>query len=170
MNQETYAMYTPAWRASGVSLNMGAKLAEFVTAQEAVYDNVLRELTAGRKETHWMWFVFPQLAGLGRSHMSEKFGLPSTAEARSYLEHSTLGRRLRECTRLTLAVPNRSIASILDHPDDLKFKSSMTLFAAAAPEESIFDAALEKFFGGERDALTIGLLRQQENVHDKQDM
>jgi uncharacterized protein (DUF1810 family) len=144
-----------------------AKFAEFVTAQDAVYDAVRRELAAGRKETHWIWFVFPQLAGLGRSPMSQKFGLASTTEARSYLEHGILGPRLRECTRLMLAAPNRSIGSILGYPDDLKFRSSMTLFAAAAPEESLFDAALEKFFGGERDALTIRLLRQNEQVLDK---
>ena len=94
--------------------------------------------------------------------MSQKFGLASAAEARSYLEHSILGPRLRECTRLILAVPNLNIGSILDYPDDLKFRSSMTLFAAVAPEESLFDAALEKFFGGERDPLTIRRLRQNE--------
>ncbi len=144
-----------------------AKLAEFVTAQDAVYDDVRHELAAGRKETHWIWFIFPQMRGLGRSHMSQKFGIATKAEARSYLEHSILGSRLRECTRLLLAVPNRSIGSILGYPDDLKFRSSMTLFAAAAPEEPLFEAALEKFFGGERDALTIALLRQNEQVLDK---
>jgi uncharacterized protein (DUF1810 family) len=143
-------------------MKTNAKLAEFATAQDAVYDAVRRELAAGRKKTHWMWFVFPQLAGLGRSPMSQKFGLASVDEARSYLEHNVLGPRLLECTRLVLAVPNRSIGSILGYPDDLKFKSCMTLFAAADPEESLFDAALEKFFGGERDALTIDLLRRNE--------
>ena len=144
-----------------------AKLAEFVTAQDAVYDDVRRELAAGRKETHWIWFIFPQMLGLGRSHMSQKFGIATKSEARSYLEHSILGSRLRECTRLLLAVPNRSIGSILGYPDDLKFRSSMTLFAAAAPEEPLFEAALEKFFGGERDPLTIGLLRQNEQDLNK---
>jgi uncharacterized protein (DUF1810 family) len=137
----------------------GRRLAEFVAAQDPVYDEVLRELAAGRKETHWIWFIFPQLAGLGQSSMSKKFALASKAEARSYLEHPVLGPRLRECTRLMLASPNRSIAAILGPPDDLKFRSSMTLFAAAAPEEPIFEAALEKFFAGERDPLTLGLLR-----------
>ena len=94
--------------------------------------------------------------------MSQKFGLASRAEARSYLEHNILGPRLRECTQLVLAVPERSIGSILGYPDDLKFRSSMTLFAAAAPEESLFSAALEKFFGGEHDAHTIELLRGDE--------
>lgn len=135
------------------------KLAEFVAAQDPVYDEVLRELAAGRKETHWIWFIFPQIAGLGYSSISRKFGLASQAEARSYLEHPVLGPRLRECTRLMLASPVRSIASILGPPDDLKFRSSMTLFAAAAPEEPIFQEALERFFDGKRDPLTIARLR-----------
>jgi uncharacterized protein (DUF1810 family) len=135
------------------------KLAEFVAAQDAVYDRVLRELAAGRKETHWMWFIFPQLAGLGSSPLSQKFGIASKAEARSYLDHNVLGPRLRECTRLMLAVPSRDIASVLAYPDDLKFRSSMTLFAAVAPAESLFEQALQKFFEGERDPVTLGLLK-----------
>ena len=148
-------------------METNAKLAEFVTAQDAVYGDVRRELAAGRKETHWIWFIFPQMLGLGRSHMSQKFGIASKAEARNYLEHRILGSRLRECTRLVLAVPDHSIGSILGYPDDLKFRSSMTLFAAAAPEEPLFEAALEKFFGGERDPLTIRLLRQNEQGSNK---
>jgi uncharacterized protein (DUF1810 family) len=139
-----------------------AKLAEFVAAQDAVYDEVRRELAAGRKESHWIWFIFPQRAGLGFSPMSQKFGIVSIAEARSYLEHNVLGLRLRECTQLLLGLAGRDIASILGHPDDLKFRSSMTLFAVAAPEEPLFQAALEKFFRGERDPLTLKLLRQNE--------
>ena len=147
-------------------MEIAAKLSEFVIAQDAVYDAVRRELAAGRKETHWIWFIFPQLAGLGRSPMSQKFGLASTDETRSYLEHSILGPRLRECTRLMLTMSDRSIGSILGYPDDLKFRSCMTLFAVVAPEDAIFGAALEKFFGGERDALTIKLLRQDEHFSD----
>jgi len=135
-----------------------AKLAEFVVAQDAVYDRVLRELAAGRKETHWMWFIFPQLAGLGSSPLSQKFGIASKAEARSYLGHEVLGPRLRECTRVMLAAPSSDIASILDYPDDLKFRFCMTPFVAVAPEETLFDEALQKFFGGERDPLTLELL------------
>ena len=135
------------------------KLAEFVADQDAVYDRVLRELAAGRKETHWMWFIFPQLAGLGSSRLSQKFGIASRAEALSYLEHDELGRRLRECTRLTLAIPGRDISSIFAYPDDLKFRSCMTLFAAIAPEESLFEQALQKFFDGERDPMTLDLLK-----------
>ncbi|MBM4091839.1 MAG: DUF1810 domain-containing protein [Planctomycetes bacterium] len=140
-----------------------AKLAEFVAAQDAVYDEVRRELTAGRKRTHWIWFIFPQLVGLGSSTMSRKFGIASKAEARSYLKHSVLGPRLRECTQLMLALANRSLESTLGYPDDVKFRSAMTLFAAAAPDESIFQAALETFFGGEPDALTLTRLRENKN-------
>jgi len=135
------------------------RLAEFVAAQDAVYDRVLRELAAGRKETHWMWFIFPQLAGLGSSPLSQKFGIASKAEARCYLEHNILGPRLRECTRLMLLVPSHDIGSVLAYPDDLKFRSSMTLFAAVAPEEPLFEEALQKFFDGERDPVTLGLMR-----------
>jgi uncharacterized protein (DUF1810 family) len=143
-------------------MNTTEKFAEFVSAQDAVLENVRRELTAGRKETHWIWFIFPQLAGLGFSPMSQKFGLSSKADAQAYLEHSELGPRLRECTELMLKLANRPIDQILGYPDDLKFRSSMTLFAAAAPEEPIFNAALEKFFGGKPDPLTIKLLREPE--------
>jgi uncharacterized protein (DUF1810 family) len=138
----------------------GDHLAEFVAAQDAVYNEVRRELAAGLKETHWIWFIFPQLAGLGQSSMSRKFGLASKAEARQYWEHPVLGPRLRECTQLLLASPNRNIASILVSPDDLKFRSSMTLFAAAAPEEPLFKEALDKFYGGAPDPLTLGLLQK----------
>ena len=136
-----------------------AKLSEFVSAQQPVYDRVLRELSAGRKETHWIWFIFPQLAALGRSSTSKKFGLASKAEARKYFEHPVLGPRLRECTRLLLASPSRDISSIMGSPDDLKFRSSMTLFAAAAPEEPSFKAALDAFFEGKPDPLTLELLQ-----------
>lgn len=134
------------------------KLAEFVAAQNRVYGQVLRELNAGQKETHWIWFIFPQIAGLGFSEMSRRFGVASLAEAQSYLGHDVLGPRLRECTELVLASPHQDIRAILGDPDDLKFRSSMTMFAAAAPEESIFEAALERFFGGKGDLLTIRML------------
>jgi len=143
-------------------MNIERQLVDFVTAQEGVYDDVLRELAAGRKKTHWIWFIFPQLAGLGLSSMSRKFGLSSKADAVAYLDHGTLGPRLRECTELMLKLSDRPIDRILGYPDDLKFRSSMTLFAAAAPEEPIFKAALEKFFEGKRDPLTIKLLQDSE--------
>ena len=119
-------------------------------------------MAAGRKETHWIWFIFPQLAGLGLSSMSQKFGLSSTADAVAFLEHPISGPRLRECTELVLKIPDSPIDQILGYPDDLKFRSSMTLFAAAAPEEPIFEAALEKFFAGKRDPLTMQLLQDSE--------
>lgn len=137
-----------------------ASFSDFVAAQDAVYDAVLRELTAGRKRTHWIWFIFPQLAGLGRSSTSRKFGLASKVAARKYWEHPVLGPRLRQCARLLLDAPGEDITAILGSPDDLKFRSSMTLFAAAAPEEPVFAAALQKFFAGERDPLTLDMLRR----------
>lgn len=140
-------------------MSTATKLADFVATQESVYDQVVRELQGGRKQTHWMWFVFPQLAGLGTSHMARRFALASLDEARDYLAHPVLGPRLRECTRLLLAAPHDDITAILGNPDDLKFRSSMTLFAAAAPNEPIFNEALAKFFHGEPDALTIELLQ-----------
>ena len=135
------------------------KLAQFVAAQEGVYEQVVRELMAGRKRSHWIWFVFPQMAGLGFSQMSRKFGIESRDEAIGYLKHDVLGPRLLECTRLMLAAPHRDIGSIMGYPDDLKFRSSMTLFAAVAPDEACFAEALEKFFGGERDSKTLELLK-----------
>lgn len=140
---------------------MESRLAEFAAAQDEVYDDVLRELAAGRKESHWIWFIFPQLAGLGRSAMSERFGIASLDEARSYLKHPVLGPRLRECTRLLLTGTDRDIRAILGSPDDLKFRSSMTLFARADQAEPLFKAALERFFGGEQDALTLELLKRR---------
>jgi uncharacterized protein (DUF1810 family) len=145
-------------------MDLSGKFAEFVAAQNPVYDRVLRELKAGRKVRHWMWFIFPQLAGLGSSHMAQKFAISSLGEARNYLEHAILGPRLRDCTGLMLAIPQGDIGTILGYPDDLKFRSSMTLFAAAAPEESIFEEALDKFFRGERDPRTIELLRAPPNL------
>ena len=136
-----------------------SKLADFVAAQDAVYDQVISELKAGRKRTHWIWFIFPQMIGLGFSAMSQRFGIASKSEAKEYLRHVVLGPRLRECTQLLLDLPSRNISDILGYPDDLKFRSSMTLFAAVAPEETMFEEALKKFFAGERDAATIKLLQ-----------
>jgi uncharacterized protein (DUF1810 family) len=129
----------------------------FVIAQNPVYDQVVRELAAGQKETHWMWFIFPQLDGLGHSPMAQCFALDDVDAARRYLAHEVLGPRLRECTQLTLNIRNRTAADVFGHPDDLKFRSSMTLFALCTPG-NIFDAALIKYFAGERDAKTLELL------------
>ena len=138
-------------------------LERFVDAQGAVYADVLNELRAGRKETHWMWFVFPQLRGLGRSATAFHFGVVSAAEAAAYLAHPVLGPRLRACVELVLAVKGRTAHEIFGSPDDLKFRSSMTLFASVAPaDETRFQSTLDRFFGGERDPLTTAALRNND--------
>lgn len=134
-------------------------LARFVEAQSSEYQQVLRELRAGRKQSHWIWFVFPQLKGLGRSSMAGFYGLGSLDEAKAYLAHSVLGPRLRECTDLVNRVEGRTIDEIFGFPDNLKFRSSMTLFAKATEENAIFNDALEKYFAGEPDARTLELLK-----------
>jgi len=135
-------------------------LERFVEAQDAVYESVRRELRAGRKATHWMRFVFPQLRGLGRSATAEYYGIGSAAEALAYLDHPVLGARLRECVALVLGAKESTAHRIFGSPDDLKFRSSMTLFAAVAPSEPLFRQALDKYYGGEPDPLTAARLRQ----------
>ena len=133
----------------------------FVAAQAAVYPAVEAELAAGRKLTHWMWFVFPQLVGLGRSDTARRFALESLLEARAFLSHPLLGPRLLACTRLVNAVEGRSAHDIFGSPDDMKFHSSMTLFHHAAPKEPAFADALAKYFAGREDELTLNLLKGQ---------
>lgn len=133
-------------------------LQRFVDAQAPVIDEVLVELSAGRKQGHWMWFIFPQLKGLGHSEMAESYGIASRAEAEAYLAHRTLGARLKECTGLLNKVQDRSIDEILGYPDNLKFHSSMTLFWLASPEDKIFEAALKKYFNSEPDRNTMSRL------------
>ncbi len=130
-------------------------LRRFLDAQAPVYQRVVAELRQGRKASHWMWFIFPQIRGLGSSAMANKFAIASRAEAQAYLDHPTLGVRLRECTRLATAVQGRTIHEILGYPDDLKFRSSMTLFAAVAADNKDFTDALDKFYGGEADPATL---------------
>lgn len=132
--------------------------AHFLAAQEPVYPTVLAELRAGDKRTHWMWFIFPQLRALGRSERAIRFGLADLGEARAYFTHPVLGARLRECTELVLGVQGRSAHDIFGSPDDLKFRSSMTLFGRAVSEEARFGEALARFFGGEEDPMTLDLL------------
>lgn len=132
-------------------------LERFIRAQNPVFHDVQGELARGRKQTHWMWFVFPQVAGLGLSAMSQRYAIGSHAEARAYLAHPVLGPRLIECTRLVLAVQGRSINAILGAPDDAKFRSSMTLFGAVS-DQPIFSEALVRYFAGERDAATLEIL------------
>ena len=134
-------------------------LARFVTAQAPIFSAVLDELRAGRKRSHWMWFVFPQLRGLGHSSMAELYGIGSLAEARAYLAHPLLGPRLVLCTRTVLALENRSLAAIFGSPDDMKFRSSMTLFSRAAGEgETAFRQALDRFRNGRANERTLALL------------
>lgn len=133
-------------------------LERFVTAQAAVIDRVLDELRAGRKQSHWMWFVFPQIAGLGRSPTAVHYAIASLDEARAYLAHPVLGARLRACTGLVLDVKGKSAHDIFGSPDELKFHSSMTLFARAAPAEKLFGDALEKYFAGRADNATLDRL------------
>lgn len=133
-------------------------LQRFVEAQDRVYDRVLAELRAGAKRSHWIWFVFPQRSGLGSSSTAELFGIGSLAEARAYLAHPVLGPRLRECTRLVTAIEGRSVDDIFGWPDNLKVRSSMTLFAQATDDNADFLAVLEKFYGGEQDPRTLELI------------
>ena len=132
-------------------------LQRFVDAQAPVYESVLSELRQGRKQSHWMWFIFPQFAGLGHSPMAQRYAIGSREEAVAYLGHGVLGPRLRECTALVNAVEGRTIREILGSPDDFKFCSSMTLFAAVSSEPE-FAAAIKKFYGGTPDRTTLDLL------------
>ena len=133
-------------------------LERFVEAQESVIGDVKRELRSGRKRSHWVWFVFPQVAGLGRSDMARRYAIDSLAEARAYLAHPVLGPRLRECTDLVNDVDGRTANEIFGSPDDLKFRSSMTLFEAAADDPGPFQVALETYYDGERDPKTLDRL------------
>jgi uncharacterized protein (DUF1810 family) len=133
-------------------------LKRFVDAQAPVYGNVVDELRRGRKRSHWMWFVFPQLRGLGSSPMAAHYGIASLEEARAYLRHDLLGPRLHECTQLVSQVQGRSIAEIFGSPDDLKLRSSMTLFARATDENQDFVALLDRYYDGRQDQLTVARL------------
>ncbi len=139
---------------------MSGDLARFVEAQEGVWPQVVAELSAGRKRSHWMWFVFPQIAGLGRSDTARYYALPSLAAAQAYLAHPVLGPRLREATELVLRQAGRPAEAILGGIDAVKFRSSMTLFGAADPDEALFVEAIAAFFGGEDDPRTQALLRR----------
>jgi uncharacterized protein (DUF1810 family) len=142
----------------GGAMTESFDLDRFLEAQNPVFDEVRAELRAGRKTTHWMWFVFPQLAGLGYSWMSRKYAVSSRAEAEAYLAHPILGPRLIECTQLVNQVEGRSIEEIFGFVDAQKFRSSMTLFAQVAGDISVFADALRKYFNGQPDTLTIDKL------------
>jgi uncharacterized protein (DUF1810 family) len=134
-------------------------LERFVDAQASSYDQVCQELRAGHKQSHWIWFIFPQMRGLGHSELAHHFGIASRQEAEAYLAHPVLGARLRECTGLVNEVVGRTVDQIFGYPDNLKFHSSISLFASVAPEEPVFQQALQKYFGGELDPNTVALLR-----------
>jgi uncharacterized protein (DUF1810 family) len=136
----------------------GFDLERFVEAQEPVYEQALTELLDGHKQSHWMWFVFPQLAGLGRSATARYYGIGSPDEARAFLAHATLGPRLLECTRAACRHPTRSAEAIFGSVDAMKFRSSMTLFEAVAEDSAPFSEALALFHGGARDQATLALL------------
>jgi uncharacterized protein (DUF1810 family) len=133
-------------------------LQRFVDAQASVIDDVRAELSAGRKRTHWMWFVFPQIAGLGHSAMAQHYAISSRDEARAYLAHPVLGARLVELTRIVNGVQGRGVEQIFGYPDDLKFHSSMTLFARTADDSDVFDEALRRYFEGHADDATLSRL------------
>ena len=130
-------------------------LERFLEAQKPIFDHVRSELQAGRKMSHWMWFIFPQIRGLGRSPTAIEFAISGLDEARAYLAHPILGPRLKECTRLVLLVENRPLAQIFGSPDDMKFRSCMTLFAQVSPDDDLFNRALQKYFRGVPDQLTL---------------
>ncbi len=133
-------------------------LQRFLDAQASIYEEVLKELKQGRKTSHWMWYIFPQIKGLGRTSTAQKFAIVSLEEAKAYLKNSTLGSRLRECTRLVLDIENRDIQEIFGYPDNLKFRSSMTLFLYATKDNKIFQDALLQYFKGQCDQLTLDIL------------
>lgn len=141
------------------SANDPFDLNRFVTAQAPVYGQVIGELRDGRKRSHWMWFVFPQLRGLGGSPTAIRYGIASLDEARAYLGHDLLGPRLRECVLLVNQIQGRSATQIFGTPDDLKLRSSMTLFALATDDHQDFVAVLDKYYGGERDGVTLARVR-----------
>lgn len=135
-------------------------LQRFVAAQAATYAQALAELKRGEKQTHWMWFVFPQIAGLGSSPTAQRYAIGSLDEARAYLAHPVLGPRLKECTAAVNAVDGRSAHQIFGSPDDFKFRSSMTLFREAAPDEPLFGLALERYYAGQPDPKTLQILER----------
>jgi uncharacterized protein (DUF1810 family) len=135
-------------------------LERFLLAQEPDYARALAEIKAGHKRTHWMWYIFPQLQGLGSSWISQRYAIKSAEEAKAYLEHPILGARLRECAEALLRIDGRTTAEIFGNPDDLKLKSCATLFASVSEPGSVFERILEKYYGGERDERTLQLLEK----------
>ena len=135
-------------------------LRRFTSAQEGIYDRALSELRSGLKRSHWMWYIFPQIYGLGNSYNSRYYAIKSVDEARQFLQHPVLGKRLLESTEAVLAIEGRSVSTIFGYPDNIKLKSSMTLFADITSTDSVFNRVLEKYFNGERDARTLLFLEK----------
>jgi uncharacterized protein (DUF1810 family) len=133
----------------------------FLKAHEPAFDTALGELHAGSKQSHWMWFIFPQLRGLGRSSLAQRYAISGIEEAKAYLQHPALGRRLRRCVEAVLGVPDRSLRQIFGSPDDMKFRSCMTLFALADSGEPLFQEALDRYCDGNMDPRTLELLGRQ---------
>jgi uncharacterized protein (DUF1810 family) len=152
------AAHTRAATVERIAMDDPYNLNRFLSAQAPVIEQVWAELRAGQTRGHWMWFVFPQIAGLGHSDMARQYAIASLDEARAYFAHEILGPRLIKCAALVVAVEGRSVGEIFGYPDDLKFHSSMTLFARASPEEPVFREALRKYFGGVEDRATVELL------------
>lgn len=134
-------------------------LGRFVEAQTPVFSRVLDELSAGRKASHWMWFVFAQLRGLGHSEMAKRFAISGLAEARAYLQHDVLGPRLEECVKILLSHHDKSATQIFGSPDDMKLRSCLTLFLAVSPTSTLYQQALDQFYSGEADGRTVALLQ-----------
>ena len=137
-------------------------LERFIKAQKYDYDQALSEMKNGRKQSHWIWYIFPQLKGLGFSSMSDFYGIDGMGEAKAYMEHPVLRERLLEITQVLLTLESSDPSRVMGYPDDLKLKSSMTLFAEAAPEQEVFVQILDKFFGGEKDQKTLQLLNRNQ--------
>ena len=136
-------------------------LERFVQAQEGDYEIALQEMKDGEKRSHWMWYIFPQIAGLGFSPMAKRYAIPDLETAKAYVQHPLLGRRLLEISEVLLKNPSNDPFWVMGSPDDLKLRSSMTLFAIAAPKKAVFQRVLDKFYGGEQDGKTIQILKRQ---------
>lgn len=134
-------------------------LERFLDAQDGVFDQVVKELAAGQKLGHWMWYIFPQITGLGRSFTAQRYAISCREEAVAYIGHPILGDRLRQCTRLVNSIASHNIEQIFGYPDNLKFRSSMTLFKASSVDNDLFREALKKYFGGNPDQLTLNILK-----------
>jgi len=141
-------------------MNDTSNLKRFVAAQEKIFPTVIGELKAGKKRSHWMWFIFPQIDGLGRTETAKSYAIKSLDEAKAYIAHPLLGKRLQECTELVMEIDGKLANEIFGYPDDLKFRSSMTLFSRAAPQIDLFQQAIDKYYDGRQDGLTNKILNE----------